>query len=82
MDAGTWVVVVVTVLLVCVIPLGYFSEKRHWNEGVCPECGGFFRYFDIDSQGGRGYKCPDCGSVTWVSWFRPKERTDDGAVAD
>ena len=34
---------------------------------VCPHCNRKLINFDMDSQGGRGYKC-DCGYQTWVSY--------------
>lgn len=46
----------------------WFSEKREWNEGICPKCGNPWEYFDTDSQGGRGYTCRVCKSTTWISW--------------
>ena len=41
--------------------------KNNFNNGVCPHCNRKLINFDIDSQGGRGYKC-DCGYQTWVSY--------------
>ena len=32
-------------------------EKKEWNNGICPKCGDKWRLFDIDSQGGRMYRC-------------------------
>ena len=32
-------------------------EKKEWNNGVCSKCGDKWRLFDIDSQGGRMYRC-------------------------
>jgi hypothetical protein len=46
---------------------GWRFEKRQWNAGRCPECGGEWRYFDTDSQGGLGFKC-DCGRTCWISY--------------
>jgi hypothetical protein len=36
------------------------SEKRKWNNGVCSKCKEQWVLFDVDSQGGRMYKC-NCG---------------------
>lgn len=33
------------------------KEKKRWNKGKCPECGEEWEIFDMDSQGGRMYKC-------------------------
>lgn len=31
--------------------------------------GGKLKYFDTDSQGGRGYCCDKCKYFTWVSYY-------------
>ena len=33
------------------------NEKRKWNNGTCSKCGDKWKLFDIDSQGGRMYRC-------------------------
>ena len=42
-------------------------EKREWNEGSCDRCGYPWKSFDMDSQGGRGYKCV-CVRRIWISY--------------
>jgi len=32
------------------------AEKGKWNSGICAETGTSWVRFDVDSQGGRGYK--------------------------
>lgn len=32
-------------------------EKKRWNNGICPECGEQWMEYDMDSQGGRLYRC-------------------------
>ena len=44
------------------------SEAKRFNKGKCPDCGCMLRYFDTDSQEGRGYVCDVCGYNTWVSF--------------
>ena len=46
--------------------LAYSYEKKAWNNGTCQETGQKWKYFDTDSQGGRGYKSGEC--VVWVSY--------------
>lgn len=58
--------VVLIVLLIC--PIGQIIEKKHFNNGCCPECGTKLRCFATDSQGARGYTCDACGYHTWVSY--------------
>jgi predicted RNA-binding Zn-ribbon protein involved in translation (DUF1610 family) len=48
--------------------IGYYLESKAYNEGVCPDCGGKLRFFDTDSQNGRGYMCEKCYYTTWVSY--------------
>lgn len=50
----------------------YTVSKKQWNNGKC-KCGGDWKYFDTDSQGGDGYECTNCGKVIWQSWYKPKE---------
>lgn len=33
------------------------NEKKKWNNGICPICNEPWYCFDVDSQGGRMYKC-------------------------
>ena len=42
------------------------NEKKSWNNGVCKKTGERWRCFDIDSQGGRGYKSG--GHCIWISY--------------
>ena len=49
--------VTVVVFLVFGMIYARYSEKKNWNNGVCSKCGKPWMYFDIDSQGGRMYRC-------------------------
>jgi hypothetical protein len=45
---------------------GIIYERYEWNGGVCRKTNKPWVQFDINSQGGRGYKS---GNVyTWISW--------------
>lgn len=48
--------------------IGWYFERKRYNRGVC-NCGENLKYFDTDSQGGRGYTCKKCNYTTWVSWW-------------
>ena len=52
------------------LPCAIRSEKRGFNNGICPICGKKLEHFDDDSQGGRGYCCPSTthNYFTWVSY--------------
>ena len=59
---------ILTVLIICGILYGIHIEKIEFNNGICPKCGKKLKWFDTDSQGGRGYCCNDCRYFTWVSY--------------
>ena len=50
--------------------IGARLETKGFNNGICKRCGNKLRYFDTDSQGGRGYTCDKCDYTTWVSYER------------
>ena len=54
--------------LICLMFYARHREKVDYNGGKC-RCGTPWRYFDTDSQGGRGYTCDTCGKGTWVSYW-------------
>lgn len=64
----------VVVMLAIGIYIARRSEAKRFNEGKCPDCGRMLRYFDTDSQGGRGYCCDGCGYNTWVSFHNVDEQ--------
>jgi hypothetical protein len=43
------------------------SEKKEWNNGVCPYCGKPWKMFDTDSSGARGYKCENM-HYCWITY--------------
>lgn len=51
--------------------IGFLSERRSWNNGVCPKCvKGFWKSTDTDSQGGTLYSCSFCDNYHWQSgWY-------------
>ena len=59
------------ILFVCIL-LGILytikSEKKEFNNHICPKCGKSLQLFDVDSQGGRGYCCNDCNYYAWVNY--------------
>lgn len=54
--------------------VGYRHEEKSYNNGTCPHCGTGLNLFDHDSQGGRGYVCPECKYHVWVSYNRIDHR--------
>lgn len=59
-------VLIVLVLVTCIY--GFFLERKLWNNGFSRECKTAWRYFDHDSQGGRGYRC-QCRSACHTLWL-------------
>ena len=55
-----------SVLFVLTCVYSYFREKKVVKAG---HCGLPWVHFDVDSQGGHGLKCAQCGISTWVSWY-------------
>ena len=49
-------------------------ESKDWNNGFCRECRTAWKYFDTDSQGGRGYKCSN-KHYFWASYKVDKNGT-------
>jgi hypothetical protein len=43
------------------------SDSKIWNNGVCKESGKKWRFFDIASDGSRGYKDGE-GHYIWISY--------------
>ena len=58
-------VVVLLIILIFAISIGFIIDKIEWNKGKC-KCGSDWKYFDTDSQGGRGYQCKNCGKFIWL----------------
>lgn len=68
MIALTSLLIIGVVVLIVMYIIGIFSEKKDFNNGICPKCKTKLHHFDNDSQGGRGYICNKCGYTTWVSY--------------
>ena len=55
--------------------LVYRKEKRDWNKGVCPKCGGKLKQIGGDSM---GYMCENCRKYwIWFSLFKPSEQNEN-----
>ncbi|MCK5607746.1 hypothetical protein KAR91_38040 [Candidatus Pacearchaeota archaeon] len=65
---NNWHVYLLLIACIGVPILARWLEKKAYNNGVCPYCNTDFKYFDTDSQGGRGYRCKTGCTTTWVSW--------------
>lgn len=69
------IVLCLTVLFIlyvlCIgVPSTIRSERKKFNNGVCPICGERLEHFDTDSGGGRGYCCRSTKHryYVWVSY--------------
>lgn len=53
----------------------YYRQKKAYNNGICPKCGGQLEYFDSDSGGNFGYCCKKCHDYyIWLGWFTPERK--------
>lgn len=59
--------VFVIILAILFVLMARNHERKTWNNGVCPNCCSTWEIFDVDSQGGRGYKCA-CRRYIWISY--------------
>jgi len=67
MDTEHYVGLALVAVLAALMGVGWVLERRAWNHGTCSRCGGRWLHFDVDSQGGRGYKCKG-GHIVWISY--------------
>jgi hypothetical protein len=45
------------------------QEDKEWNNGSCSKCNkGFYKSFDMASDGSVGYSCTECDYTTWQSY--------------
>lgn len=58
---------------------GYVSDKKKWNNGICPKCNkGFWKSFDVDSANCTGYNCTFCDNSHWQNgWYDHKIRVKE-----
>ena len=63
-----WPFLIIAALIFCCYWFGYRHEKKLWNNGWCPQCNNIWRSFDMDSQGGRGYRCDCPHRHIWISY--------------
>ena len=59
-------------ILMCIMAVGFITvrrnEKKDWNHGYCSMCGNKWIEYDMDSQGGRGYKCSSGKHSIWITY--------------
>lgn len=69
-----YVLIVLIIIVLVGIPVCILTDKKEYNNGVCPKCGTEYRHFATDSHGGRGYCCDGCNYVIWISWPVDRKR--------
>ena len=62
------IIISITIIAIILVVLGIHGEKKSFNNGFCKVCNCKLRHFDTDSQGGRGYTCPNTHYSVWVSY--------------
>lgn len=45
-----------------------YKERKNYNKGICPKCGGTFRIIHTHSDGDREYHCSNCDNTTLVTY--------------
>jgi len=73
MNTGNLIALIFVIILLIGSPIfalhAIKSEKKEFNNGICPRCKSRLVHADTDSQGGRLYTCPGCNKYsTWVSY--------------
>lgn len=75
----TNVALIACILVLSMIVVGAivarYLEKKDFNKGICPKCNNKLKHFDSDSDGNRGYTCPNCDYTTWCSYNVDKNYT-------
>ena len=64
-------IIIIIIIIMLLIPGTIWaikSEKRDFNNGICPRCNNKYRLMDYTSHGDRLYICDKCNSVIFVSY--------------
>ena len=74
--AYIWLPVLLLIVAVVGTIWAIREDRRDWNNGRCVKHARLWIRFDVDSQGGRGYKCDKTWHKdmcsTWISWWADK----------
>jgi len=62
--------IIILIIMIIGSIWNYFDEKKSYNKGICPDCGGPWKSFDMDSSGAVGLICANGKHYTWISWLR------------
>ena len=67
------IVIILAILMIsiciCGILIARYSEKKNYNNGICPKCGTKYKESKaIQLSGERDYYCPNCGNYITVSY--------------
>lgn len=63
----------IAIFLLCLIAIGclrkYCYEKKHWHNGICPNCDEPLIYKgNLYSE--QQWKCPKCKYTTYIDWIK------------
>ena len=68
MTIGIIILGIVIAIFIFLIIIGIKIEKENFNKGYCKICHQKLRRFYTNSQGGRGYTCPEMHYPVCVSY--------------
>jgi hypothetical protein len=64
-----YIIIASIIIIIIILAIsGIRIEKANFNKGYCKICHQKLSCFDTDSQGGRGYTCPEMHYTTWISY--------------
>lgn len=65
------IVLIILMISICIygILITRHSEKKNYNNGICPKCGTKYKKSkSLQLSGERDYYCPNCGNYITVSY--------------
>ena len=72
-DLFLFIIGAIIISVFFIFPIIFYTiEKRKYNNGVCPFCGGKLSYIEDDASGKRRYRCSKNKDYDiWIDWFYP-----------
>lgn len=72
------IIALLILIFALIMRIQFLSERKRWNNGICANCNnGYWKSFDMDSQGGTGYKCTNCNAHVWLDYATWRHQSVD-----